>query len=261
MLLGLDASEWTAVGTVATAVVAVVAAAFAFAQVREARRTREDQVRPFVVVDLQPSRAWGNALNLVVENIGRTVARDVRLTFEPPLKTTMDDKYPIGESTLVREGVAMMPPGRRIEALFDVSHERDKTDLPMRYDVTVELHDARGRPQEPQRYIIDLAPLYGLTRITEYGMHDAAKALREMQKSMKKWSDIHGRLKVWVRDEDRDNLDDRAHEFLTGRWPTMASRRPPEVLVVLARSPVVRAMVAAIGPLHRWLQRSLGGTS
>jgi hypothetical protein len=39
-------------------------------------------------------------------------------------------------------------------------------------------------------------------------MHDAAKALREIQKSVKKWSDIHGRLKVWVRDEDRHRLDE-----------------------------------------------------
>lgn len=74
MFLSLDASEWTAVGTIATAVVALVAAGFAFAQVREARRTREDQIRPFVVVDLQPNRAWGNALNLVVENVGRRIS-------------------------------------------------------------------------------------------------------------------------------------------------------------------------------------------
>lgn len=55
-------AEWTALGTIVTALVAVAAAIFAFMQVREIRRTREEQVRPFVVVDIQPSRVWANLL-------------------------------------------------------------------------------------------------------------------------------------------------------------------------------------------------------
>ena len=87
----------------------------------------------------------------------------------------------------------------------------------MRYDVTVNLKDARGKAQEPQLHVIDLAPLYGLTRIDEYGIHHAAKALREIQQTVKKWSGTHERLKVWVRDEDRDRLDREVDAFWTGR--------------------------------------------
>src|SRR5688500_7639878 len=109
----LTADQWTALGTVVTAVVAVLAAGFAALQVRELRRTRADPTRPFVVVDIQPGAAWSNLLDLVIENIGTTAARDVHIEFDPPLKQSRDDEYPIGESALIKEGIRMLPPGRR----------------------------------------------------------------------------------------------------------------------------------------------------
>lgn len=57
-------------------------------------------------------------LLLLAENIGQTLARDVKLTFNPPLRTTFERRA-IENSSLVTEGVPSMPPGRRIEGLFD----------------------------------------------------------------------------------------------------------------------------------------------
>lgn len=232
---GLTEGEWTAVGTVATALIALGAAIFALLQVRELRRTREEQARPFVVVDIQPGKAWSNLLDLIVENIGTTVAHNVQITFEPPLLQSKDDGYPIGESVLLTEGVAMLPPGRRIRAFFDVSHERSKSDLPMRYDVTVTLRDARGRKQPDQRYVIDLRYLYGLTEIREYGLHDAAKSIREIEKRVQKWADVTGRLRVWVRDEDQKDLEDRIEHELTGHYPSLGRSRPSDLLMTMGR--------------------------
>ena len=245
-MAALTAEAWTAVGTLVTAAVAVLAAGFAALQVRELRRTREDQTRPFVIVDIQPGPAWSNLLDLVVENIGSTAARDVRFFFEPPLQQSNDSGYPIGESALIRDGIRMLPPGRRIRAFFDTSHERSKGELPMRYDVTVQLKDARGRVQPDQNYTIDLAYMYGTTQVREYGLHDAAKALSEIHKSIKKWADIHGRLRVWVRDEDRHLLDEQVEHELTGAWPSLNSQPPSEVKMALGRNVLVRTAVSRI---------------
>lgn len=38
----------------------------------------------------------------------------------------------------------------------------------MRYDVTVELRDARGREQEALEYVLDLTPIFGLTFTQEW---------------------------------------------------------------------------------------------
>jgi len=196
MFAGLNPEEWTAVGTLGTAIVALLAAVFAGWQVCEIRRARQEESRPFVIVDIQSSAAWNNLLNLVIENAGPTLARDVRVSFTPPLQSS-NEHVDLESTVLLTEGIPMLPPGRQVKAFFDASHERKGKGLPMRYDVEVALKDYRGQPQEVQRYVIDLGHLYGLSNITEYGMHDAAKALREIQTSVTKWSDIHGRLKVW----------------------------------------------------------------
>jgi hypothetical protein len=256
----LTPTEWIALGTVVTAVVAVLAAVFAGWQVWEIRRTREEQARPFVVVDVQSSAASGNLLNLVIENVGTTVAHDVIFEFMPPLRSSQD-KYDPSTWVLLREGIPTLPPGRRIEALFDVSHERIKTDLTMRYDVAVQLKNSRGRGQKPQHYVLDLSHRYGLMRVEECGVHHAAKALREIERTVKKWTAPQGRIKVWVRDEDRYQLDERVELALTGEYPTMATSPPSELLMALGRNVIIRAILRATRDLWERLTARLGGRS
>lgn len=251
-------AEWTALGTVATAAVAVLAAVFAGWQVWEIRRTREDQARPFVVVDVEPSAAGGHLLNLVIENVGTTVAHDVTFEFKPALRSSRKE-YNVAESVLLREGIPTLPPGRRIEALFDVSHERIKTDLPMRYDVTVHLDDSRGRRQKTQQYVIDLSHRYGLLRVEEYGVHHAANALRGIEHTVKKWTAPGGRVKVWNRDEDRYRVDQRVEHDLTGEYPTMATTAPPELLMALGRNVLIRTVVRLARQLWQRLIAPRGG--
>lgn len=205
-----------------------------------------------MIVDIQASAAWNNLFNLVIENAGPTLARDVRVSFTPPLQSS-NEHVDLESTVLLAEGIPMLPPGRQVKAFFDAAHDRKGKGLPMRYNVKVALKDYRNRPQEAQRYVIDLEHLYGLTNITEYGMHDAAKALREIQKSFKKWSDIHGRLKVWVRDEDRHRLDESIEHDLTGRYPSLGSGPPPELLMAAGRHATVRAIYRlARRVLDRW---------
>jgi hypothetical protein len=251
-----DASQWTAAATMAYAVIAAVAAVVVYFQVREARKTREQQARPFVVVDVQPSRVWGNILNLVVENVGTTVAHDVHITFSPAVETSRKG-YDLAGSALLSDGIPTLPPRRRIEVLFDVSHERKKTSLPTRYDVVVTFRDARHRAQEPLRYVIDFAYLYGLQRIEELGMHHAAKALRGLDRTLAGMKD-GDRLAVWVRDQDAVREADRIEEAMTGEHPSLARPVPPELVMWLGRNVVVRTIVRAVRSVWRRRLRKVG---
>lgn len=238
--LALPSEDWSAIGsvvqaiaTVLTLVVAIVAARYAAGQVREARRQveearrareeeaqraaeqsaeqadreqrlREEQARPFVVVDFEPSPVWGNIINLVIENVGKTLAKNVRFTFEPPLQSSQQsrDGYDFAETVLLRSGIPAMPPGKHFTALFDLSHERVDTDLPMTYTVRVDLDDAQGRAQEPLEYVLDLNFRYGLRRIEEKTTHDVAKSLKEIETAVKRWTQHSSGVRVWLRDED-----------------------------------------------------------
>lgn len=209
---------------------------------RELRRTREDQSRPFVVVDIQPG-AGRSYFNLVVENIGTTAARDVRIVFDPPIEQSGADGFELAQSGLLTDGIQMMPPGRRITAFFDSEHEVLSPDRPSRYDVTVSLNDARGRPQADQTYAIDMSYLRGLAYIEELGPHDAAKALGDLNKSMKAWAGVDGRLKVGVVDEDRRADNAQVELALTGRRRSMREPAPPEWQMALGRNVFVRSIV------------------
>jgi len=122
-MVGWSAETWTAVGTATTAGVALVAAGVGFRQLHVARQAREAQIRPFVVVDIVPSPVLGSILNLVVENVGLTLARDFRIRFTPELQTSRE-QYDLANSMLIKSGIPTLSPRRRITAIFDLGRER-----------------------------------------------------------------------------------------------------------------------------------------
>lgn len=237
--------EWSALAAGITAAVAVVAATFAFFQVREARHLRNDQAKPFVVVDIQPSRVVPNVLNLVVENIGNTIATNVRFQFDPPLGSTMDG-YDIADTEFVKSGYPMIPPRRRHEYLFDMTVDRHASNLPMKFDVLVTYMDQNGAQQDPMRFVIDLSPLYGIHYVAEKGVHHIAKSLDQIAKQTKSWTRHQNGIRVYARSEDAERRQDAAQEALTGSYPYLGSQRPPEILMWIMQLTPLRVAVGAL---------------
>ncbi|MGW4909677.1 hypothetical protein [Streptomyces sp. NPDC004270] len=197
-VLAVDLSSWkpddwsaaasvaTTVLTLLTVVIALLAALYARQQVTLARQLREEQAQPFVVVDFQDNPAMRQGIDFVVENMGQTLAKNVRIVVDPPFSSTLDDTgFPLMDAPLIAQGIPSLPPRKRIAALFDTMPERQATDLPSRYTATVHFEDARGRQQEPLTYILDLSVRRKLLSVSEYGLDDGVKALREMSKTLK----------------------------------------------------------------------------
>lgn len=148
-------------------------------------------MRPWVVVDLD-MYSRPPILSLFVENIGRTVARDVSISFDPPLTSTFDDaarvKTKKGELALFTSVLPTLPPGKRIETIFDHGPDRYEAGLDDRYMVTV-TYVGQVPGAKPRRYVdeyvIDLSVLWGLEYVTPRGIADLHDRIR----------DIHGELK------------------------------------------------------------------
>lgn len=241
-----------ALSSVGTLLTALTAAVFAWRQIREARRTREAQAQPFVVVDIQPGRVWVNLLTLVIQNTGTTLARDVRIAFDPPLTTSLtDSKLPGG--VLVSEGITALPPGRRIEMLFDLSHERLEQQLPMRYTVTVDFSDFRRRRMSQLAYVVDLTYLYEMRIIGEKSVHDIAVSLDEIRQEIQRWRSTQGPgLAVWTRDADLNINDERWQYALTGKHRSIAHPQLREWAKWPGRLAIVRA---AVVEYREWRER------
>lgn len=206
-----------------TAVVAIVAAGFVWVQVRQAKQLREEQAKPFVVVKFELSAVSNQAINLVVENIGKTLARDVRIAFDRPLESAARSRG-IHEAKLFKDGIPVMPPGMRLETLFDFGPQRKDSSLPMTYRATVSYQGVR-RKREDEEYVLDMEVFYGLDKLVEYGIHDAAKSLSEIHKTLRSWSSS-GRLKVSARDEDYDSWSDGWQFARAGKYPSLSRNYP-----------------------------------
>lgn len=220
------AETWSALATTATFLTAAAAAVFAGFQVREARRTREDQAQPFVVVDFEPSPAWAGLMEITIRNIGSTVAKDVRITFDPPLASVDLDKrkgWPgFQELSILKHGIPSLPPGKAHRIFFDRMPDRIKSDLPRKYVATVELAGPRHKI-DPQTYVLDLDVYSGYRFMTIYGEHDAVKALREIEKTVKRWTAHFNGLRVYAVDEDRRREAER-RELIEARAAFEADR-------------------------------------
>jgi hypothetical protein len=94
---------------------------------------------------MTPSPVANFIIELVVENIGSTLARDVSFKFNPSLQSSLNDSE-LEESFLVRQGIPTMAPGMRLARIFDSAIQRQEAgDLPWRFNVEVQFSDYRGR--------------------------------------------------------------------------------------------------------------------
>lgn len=151
----------SAIATIVSAAAAWAAVFVVSRQVREMRRLREEQVRPFVVVRLK----LGTLVSIVVENIGPVQARSIRFTFDPALSSTptsSGEQYPAVRAIALREGIESLAPGEAFEFLLDAAHDRFSSDgQPMRIEVLVRYQkNTGGKPREySDTYVLDLQSL------------------------------------------------------------------------------------------------------
>lgn len=173
-------------------VVLVVAALFARRQLNEAQRLREDQIRPFVVIDLDsPHKPF---FDLVVKNIGTTMARDVTFEFDPAPGTTIEGAE-LDKLKIFRDGISTLPPGKEIRTLFDSGITRSKADLPDVYEVTVRYRGPTGAPDYAEKIDLDFGLYWGRKDINRRDIHDVHKELKGIGEEIKKWtSNVDGGL-------------------------------------------------------------------
>jgi hypothetical protein len=192
MWWGLHADAWTAIAAWATLVVLGATAAIALWQVRQARSLQEEEARPVVVVDLDVDR-HPKIIYMTFENYGRTSAHDVKVTFEPPLTTTIADGDFVG---FFSNTFPTLAPGKRIVGVFDSSVQRlPRTDLPKRYTARAIYFDRRRRRFE-DKFVLDLSVYEGRMSVTEKDIGDVVDNLKAIVDSIHGFESPYGGISV-----------------------------------------------------------------
>ncbi|MFT3716476.1 MAG: hypothetical protein QM774_11160 [Gordonia sp. (in: high G+C Gram-positive bacteria)] len=142
----MDSTFWTAVGAIATAIAALVAIWTLFAL----RADSKDRTRPIVVATLQPSILTRN-YEFHVANLGQSVAKKVKVTFEPPLPLlpgSLDDNIDqFATWSLQRRYARVIPtlaPGQVLDNLYQDARDKDEP-VPDSFAVVVTYIDDRNR--------------------------------------------------------------------------------------------------------------------
>jgi len=186
------------VATAVTAVILAAATCFAWRQVNEARRLREAQFRPFVVLDFDVGTI-PPLIFLTIANTGSVMARNVTFSFDPELVSSFDDaqgsdRIPkMADLQLFRNGIPTLPPGKQISILFDSWTRR--ADLPDAYTAWVRYQGEGGRTYKDE-IRLDLAPYRFLRRVDRRGLHDIHKQLERIATELRRWSAPGSGLKV-----------------------------------------------------------------
>lgn len=180
-----NGTDWTAVAAwaaCATVGIYIVLGLFAWRQVHEARTLREEQARPFVIVDFDP----GFLVYLTVENLGRTMAREVSIHFDKPLKSSLPGRSEIDDTPVFREPIPALPPGKKIRVLFDHFDGRRNAGLPLTYDVELRYRGPVGRKEWRDLYRLDLGMYLG-SQLPPKGIPELVTEVENLRREIARW--------------------------------------------------------------------------
>lgn len=196
-LVGLAAEDWSAIAAMGTMLVAIAAGILALGQLREARKLRAEQTQPYVVAYLAQSEASPVVYDLAIKNFGQTVARDVTVTITPEAKRA---SHP--EERVEVPALSILVPGQEWRTLWDTTIARYESGLPDEYVASVTFSDSHGKERFAFSFDLDWKIVRrGYAEV--YGVHDIAKTLRDVQKTLKEWHRAgDSGLTVMVRDGD-----------------------------------------------------------
>jgi hypothetical protein len=104
-----------------------------------------------------------------------------------------------------------MPPGQRFRAYWEsalvIFSKKEAYPHPLAYTVHVSYEDQHGRPFGPETYVLDFRVFEGHATAAK-GMAELVRAIEDMTREQKKWTDGARGLSVKAWDADRESQRD-----------------------------------------------------
>lgn len=214
MILALLSSKgtstnWTevvAIGTLFQCLVILIAAIVAASQLRESRRLRRAQTRPYVVVKLETTPVERSLVNLVIENIGATPALNVTFQVTPELTSSIDKPGDnrLTEWSVLSSGIPHFAPHQQVRTLLDslITRMATESPFPRSYIFTTSYSGIGDKKPYRESIEINFGAFIGSHYVVEKGIHDVAKSIEEIHRLMKGWSEGFSAMRVLTGDLD-----------------------------------------------------------
>jgi hypothetical protein len=190
----LGAGTWLAIAAWAAVGVAVVALVYVARQIQENRRASAQQIRPQVVVFMEPHASDWHLIELAVKNYGKTAAYDIKFAFSnPPTVAAYERSDEDGRVEIVPlelpDELPVLAPGQEWRTVWDSARDRDQLGdaIESRFVGTVIYYGSptvegshKKRQRLQSKVILDWNTLQPVPRLELLTTHELAK--REKQK-------------------------------------------------------------------------------
>jgi hypothetical protein len=190
----LGAATWLAIAAWAAVGVAVVALIYVARQIQENRRATAQQIRPQVVMFMEPHASDWHLIELVVKNYGKTAAYEIMFAFfNPPSVPAYERSDEDGRVEVVPlelpEELPVLAPGQEWRTVWDSARDRNELGdaLESRFVGTVTYYGSptvegsrKKRQRLQSKVILDWKTLQPVPRLELLTTHELAK--REKQK-------------------------------------------------------------------------------
>jgi len=143
---------------------------------QEMRNARAEENAPFVVVYFKYIHRR-STIYLVVENIGKSVAQNVKMEFDPPLQGSKLMRPDLESNTLLTDGIYSIVPNYKIPIPFDFLNHYFHENLPLEYRIRVTYYGSGNLPQQEVKYVLDLKPYKYTHFVTEKGLDEIDETL------------------------------------------------------------------------------------
>ena len=187
----------------------VVAAGILY-QGREARKARNDEDRPQIIVDADYTGRF--TTNIVVRNIGRGMARNITFEFSAPIESTQG--WDITQLPYFKHGINFMAPQTDLPAVWDsyqnvVQNLRAKG-LTNVITITSYYEDRQGERYETE-WTINPLLLEGSGYSDYKGYEDEVQALEDQARALEKQARVLEKISEGIRkraDHRHDGQED-----------------------------------------------------
>jgi hypothetical protein len=196
IITSIKPEYWVALGA-AVSILSLLVAGFSLIYVRRsAKASREqtkqqkqaakDATQPMLWVDVRGDDGQGQALVLLLGNSGPSIARNVKVTFDPAPPSTLDIK-PILE--ILKQGIASLAPGRTMQWALGAAHNTNGSDAHKAFRVRIEAEGPLGAI-ESLEYVISVNDLNGSRAAPSGNLYAVAAELHEMTRATKELNEI-----------------------------------------------------------------------
>lgn len=143
----------------------------------EMKEARDQESAPYVVPYINISQ---NMISFGIKNIGKTVAKNIKINVEPELKSSRLAER-IKDMSLIKNGLSSLPPGHEISTIFDVFQDYfSRNDFPLSYLVKITYTGGlRGELREHEQ-ILDLSVYKDLIPDNEMKLDDLVNMLGKL---------------------------------------------------------------------------------